>query len=174
MKKLQTFEEFLTEGSFFNVKYCKHINFILANPLPYKTPFYISFKKGTKEADVEALLKAAEKEHKAISKMKRTYGTGTYGALTLELDKPNHEGLTWIFQALDEFYGNNGDSMGWFGDIAESTINESGTIKIGNAISDDLTDFLKTIVLTKAKGYVHNERDAAALLLDIIKHRYNF
>lgn len=54
------------------------------------------------------------------------------------------------------------------------TLNESGTIKIGGAISSDLTDFLTTVVVPKSKGYVHNERDAAALLLDIIKHRYNF
>ena len=58
--------------------------------------------------------------------------------------------------------------------LNEDTLNESGTIRIGNEISDDLTDFLKTVVITKAKGYVKNERDAAALLLDVIKHRYNF
>jgi hypothetical protein len=58
--------------------------------------------------------------------------------------------------------------------LNEATVNESGTVKIGNAISDDLSNFLKDIVLTKSKGYVKNERDAAALLLDVIKHRYNF
>jgi len=58
--------------------------------------------------------------------------------------------------------------------LNEDAINESGTIRIGNEISDDLANFLKTVVITKAKGYVKNERDAAALLLDIIKHRYNF
>ena len=56
----------------------------------------------------------------------------------------------------------------------EESVNESGTIKIGNAISDDLTNFLKGTVIPKSNGYVKNERDAAALLLDIIKHRYNF
>jgi hypothetical protein len=58
--------------------------------------------------------------------------------------------------------------------LNEAAVNESGTIKIGNAISDDLSNFLKDIVLTKSKGYVKNERDAAALLLDVIKHRYSF
>ncbi len=58
--------------------------------------------------------------------------------------------------------------------LNEEALNESGTIRIANEISDDLTDFLKTIVITKSKGYVKNERDAAALLLDVIKHRYNF
>lgn len=56
----------------------------------------------------------------------------------------------------------------------EESVNESGTIKIGNAISDELTAFLKGTVIPKANGYVKNERDAAALLLDILKHRYNF
>lgn len=56
----------------------------------------------------------------------------------------------------------------------EESVNESGTIKTGNAISDDLTDFLKSTVIPKSNGYVKNERDAAALLLDIIKQRYKF
>lgn len=59
-------------------------------------------------------------------------------------------------------------------DESVDSLNESGTIKIGNAISPDLTNFLTTVVVPKSKGYVRNERDAAALLLDIIKHRYNF
>jgi hypothetical protein len=139
-----------------------------------KQPFFFSFKKGTDEKEIETILKTAEKDHKEIAKIKRRYGSSHVGELTLELSNLNHAGLTWIFQALDAFYGNNGSSMGWHGEIVESAINESGTIKIGNAISDDLSDFLKTIVLTKAKGYVKNERDAAALLLDVIKHRYNF
>ena len=58
-------------------------------------------------------------------------------------------------------------------DVNEKALNESGSIRIANEISGDLTDFLKTIVITKSKGYVKNERDAAALLLDVIKHRYN-
>lgn len=56
----------------------------------------------------------------------------------------------------------------------EEYVNESGIIKIGNAIENDLKDFLINVVISKSKGYVRSERDAAALLLDIIKHRYNF
>jgi hypothetical protein len=57
--------------------------------------------------------------------------------------------------------------------VNEGTLNESGTIKIGNQISEDLTKFLKDVVIAKSKGYVHNERDAALLLFDVLKHRYN-
>lgn len=53
-------------------------------------------------------------------------------------------------------------------------VNESGTITIGNKIADDLKNFLMNTVIPKSGGYVRNERDAAALLFDIIKHRYNF
>lgn len=58
--------------------------------------------------------------------------------------------------------------------VNESLINESSIVGIGNKISADLTKFLKTIVIPKSKGYVNDERDAAALLYDIIRHRYNF
>jgi hypothetical protein len=54
----------------------------------------------------------------------------------------------------------------------EEAINESGLIRIGNEISNDLTSFLKDIVMVKSKGYVKSERDAALLLLDIIKDKY--
>lgn len=57
-------------------------------------------------------------------------------------------------------------------EITEELINEAGTISIGITIADDLTDFLKNIVITKSKGYVHNERDAALLLYDVLKTRY--
>lgn len=53
-------------------------------------------------------------------------------------------------------------------------INESGIIRIGNEISEDLKTFLTNTVIPRSRGYVKNERDAAALLLDIIKQRYNF
>lgn len=56
-------------------------------------------------------------------------------------------------------------------DNIENT-NESGTINIGNYISEDLSNFLKNIVIPKSKNYVNNERDAALLLFDILKHRY--
>ena len=52
-------------------------------------------------------------------------------------------------------------------------LNESGIVNTGNAISEELTKFLKETVIPKSKGYVRNERDAAALLLDVLKHRYN-
>jgi len=52
-------------------------------------------------------------------------------------------------------------------------VNESGIIKIANAISDDLTQFLHDVVVKKSKGYVNDDRDAAILLIDIMKHRYN-
>jgi hypothetical protein len=57
---------------------------------------------------------------------------------------------------------------------ANNELNESGTITIGNSVSNELTAFLKDVIIPKSKGYVKNERDAAALLLDILKHRYNF
>ena len=43
----------------------------------------------------------------------------------------------------------------------------------GNAIRTQLTDFLNNVVIPKSRGYVHDERDAALLLFDILKHRYN-
>lgn len=58
--------------------------------------------------------------------------------------------------------------------VESNDLNESGIINIGNSISEDLTKFLKETVIPKSKGYVKNERDAAALLLDVLKHRYNF
>lgn len=53
------------------------------------------------------------------------------------------------------------------------SLNESGVVNTGNAISQDLTNFLKEVVIPKSKGYVHDERDAAALLYDVLRHRYN-
>lgn len=72
-----------------------------------------------------------------------------------------------------------GDELEYLNKINRShfqkeSLNESGTIKIGNEISEDLKTFLTGTVIPKSRGYVKNERDAAALLLDIIKHRYNF
>lgn len=118
MKNLSTFEEFLNEGSYFNTKYLKHIKFILGSSLMYpKQPFFFSFKKGTADFEIESILKEAEKEHKEIAKIKRTYGKNHVGETVLQLDNLSHAGLTWIFKALDDFYGNNGASMGWHGSI---------------------------------------------------------
>lgn len=80
-------------------------------------PFFFAFKKGIDEKEIESLLVGAEKEHKEISKIKRTYGKNHVGETVLQLDKLNYSGLTWIFKALDEFYGNNGASMGWHGSM---------------------------------------------------------
>lgn len=57
--------------------------------------------------------------------------------------------------------------------IKEELIKETGTIDTGNAISNQLKKFLIDIVIPKSKGYVNNERDAALLLFDILKNRYN-
>ena len=125
MKNLHTFEEFLNESYAYDIRRgLKHIKFILSDPLMYKTPFYISFKKGTNEKEVEALIKDEEKENKSVSKMKRTYGTNPYNHLTLQIENPNYGGLTWIFKAIDKLYGNSGESMGWHGELQES-VNES-------------------------------------------------
>lgn len=72
-------------------------------------------------------------------------------------------------EILADYQYNEDGSM-----MEENKLNESGVIYIGNAIYEDLIKFLNNIVIPKSKGYVKNERDAAALLLDIIKHRYNF
>ena len=77
MKNLITFDEFLNESSAYDTKRgCKHIKFLLSNPLMYKTPFYISFKKGTTEKEVETLIKSVESDSKDVAKIKRTYGPG--------------------------------------------------------------------------------------------------
>jgi hypothetical protein len=55
----------------------------------------------------------------------------------------------------------------------EEMINESGVIRTANNIHQDLSNFLTTVVVPKSRGYVNNERDAALLLIDIIKHQYN-
>ena len=57
--------------------------------------------------------------------------------------------------------------------IKEELLKESGVIDAGNAISSQLKKFLVDTVIPKSKGYVNNERDAALLLYDILKHRYN-
>lgn len=57
--------------------------------------------------------------------------------------------------------------------LNEDKLNETGTIDAGNAISSQLKKFLTDIVIPKSKGYVNNERDAALLLYDILKHKYN-
>ncbi len=53
----------------------------------------------------------------------------------------------------------------------QTQLNEN-RIKVGNAVAEELRDFLK-IVEAKSKGYVNGERDSALLLFDILKHRYN-
>jgi hypothetical protein len=128
MKNLYTFEEFLNEGSYFNVNHCKHIKFILGSSLMYpKAPFFFSFKKGTDEKEIEDIIKSAESDHREIKTVKRTYGRGANGETVLQLDKLNFAGLTWIFDALDKFYGNHGSSMGWHGEINES-LNEAKAV----------------------------------------------
>ena len=57
--------------------------------------------------------------------------------------------------------------------IKEALLKESGVTNTGNAIREDLTKFLTDVVMKKSRGYVNNERDAALLLFDILKHRYN-
>ena len=54
------------------------------------------------------------------------------------------------------------------------SLQESGVVNTANKISMDLTKFLNDIVTPKSAGYVKNEKDAAALLFDILKHRYKF
>ena len=53
-------------------------------------------------------------------------------------------------------------------------IDESGTFKTSNAIQSELKSFLTDVVVKKSRGYVKDERDAAGLLIDILKHLYNF
>jgi hypothetical protein len=125
MKNLNTFDEFINEGSSFDTSRAKHIKFILGSSMPYKDKsFYFNFRKGTDEKEIEDILKMAEKDHKEISKISRRYGKNpTSKDTVLELSDLNYSGLTWIFQALDKLYGQKGSGMGWYGDIEES-INE--------------------------------------------------
>jgi len=58
--------------------------------------------------------------------------------------------------------------------IREELLKETGVIKTANNIASDLQKFLTNIVIPKSRGYVNNERDAAMLLFDILKHKYNF
>jgi len=55
----------------------------------------------------------------------------------------------------------------------DEKVNESGVYKTGNAIQDDLKNFLAGTIIPKSKGYVKEERDAALLLYDILSHLYN-
>lgn len=137
--KIKNYSEFINEAYAYDIRRgLKYIKFLLSNPLMYQTPFYISFKKGTNEADVESLLKSAESESKDVKKMPRSYGKGPYGELVLEFEKPNYPGLTWVFKALDEFYGNNGAAMGWYGDIEEArkSLNEAAKYNTNKTHSD--------------------------------------
>jgi hypothetical protein len=59
------------------------------------------------------------------------------------------------------------------GESSIEPINESGVVITANNIHQDLSNFLTTVVIPKSRRYVNNERDAALLLIDIIKHRYN-
>ena len=61
-----------------------------------------------------------------------------------------------------------------FENESEEAVNESGIIRTANLIDADLTSFLKDVVIPKSKGYVKSEKDAAALLFDILKNKYNF
>ena len=65
------------------------------------------------------------------------------------------------------------EEFGNIKDISEDSVNESGTINTANRIQDDLVKFLKGIVIPASRGYVKDERDAAILLSDILKHKYN-
>ena len=67
--------------------------------------------------------------------------------------------MTWIFKALDEFYGNNGDSMGWFGDIEES-VNES-TINQFEPIVLDRTNELDRRIFKKLMPKTEKTADEA-------------
>jgi hypothetical protein len=126
MKNLNTFDEFINEGSSFDTSRAKHIKFILGSSMPYKDKsFYFNFRKGTLEDEIEEAIKSAEKEHKEISKISRRYGKNpTSKDTVLELSDLNYSGLTWIFKALDNLYGQKGSGMGWYGEIEES-INEA-------------------------------------------------
>ena len=57
--------------------------------------------------------------------------------------------------------------------IKKEILFESGVVRIANVVSKDLVKFLKDIIIPKSKGYVKDERDAALLLYDILKHKYN-
>ena len=153
MKNLHTFEEFLNESYAYDIRRgLKHIKFMLSDPLMYKTPFYISFKKGTNEKEIEALIKDEEKENKSVSKMKRTYGTNPYSHLTLQIENPNYGGLTWIFKAIDKLYGNSGESMGWHGEIQES-VNELGPLTgSGNVRANELDNLKREASKKSERG----------------------
>jgi len=57
--------------------------------------------------------------------------------------------------------------------IKKEILFESGVVRIANVVSKDLVKFLKDIIIPKSKGYVKDERDAALLLYDILKNKYN-
>lgn len=53
--------------------------------------------------------------------------------------------------------------------LVESRITESSLMSVAMSIRSDLFKFINDVVIPKSKGYVKNERDAALLLMEILK-----
>ena len=110
MKHIPTFESFLNEASAFNVNSLKNIQFIVpAFGKPYKEFFQISFNKDIDKKAVEDAIKA---EKGAAGITYEWKSEGGMEKLILNLGKDN-SGLTWVFKAVDDFYGQSGEGMGW-------------------------------------------------------------
>ena len=111
MKHVHTYDSFLNEALAFNTSKLKNINFILPPfDKPYQDEFQISFDKGV---DKDAIEKAIKSE-KGAARVKYEWTTDPHGSEVLLL-KPgkDNSGLTFVFSAVDDFYGSHGASMGW-------------------------------------------------------------
>jgi len=106
MKHIHTFENFLSEASAFDTRYLKNINFILrAFDKPYSECFQFTFNDKVKQADVEDAIKS----EKNAAGVKYEWE----GNKLLVTPGKDNAGLTYVFKALDDLYGQYGESMGW-------------------------------------------------------------
>jgi hypothetical protein len=111
MSHVHNFEGFLNEANAIDVSRLKNINFIIPPfDKPYKDQFQISFNK---DVDKDAVEKALKSE-KGAAGVKYEWTNDPHGmeVLLLTPGKTN-AGLTYVFGALDDFYGSHGEGMGW-------------------------------------------------------------
>lgn len=125
MRKIKNFEEFLNENyeQAYNIKMLKNIKFMLHSwefvdkDFQEGKEFRIAFTDKVKRKDVDkAIYDFVRKDKNAdgpIGDMDIEWDADEFSPNILRIKNGNYAGLTYVFAALDKYYGKFGSSMGW-------------------------------------------------------------
>jgi hypothetical protein len=92
-----------------NTKYLNHINFILPPFDKSDKAFQMSFSDNIDKSEIESAIKMEPN----VNVKYKWVADKIYQNRLVILPGIDNSGLTWVFKALDELYGEHGQNMGW-------------------------------------------------------------